>query len=675
MAAGAAAAFAPGMLKADNSTMNVPTPAPAASQVQTHLRLDLKEDVKEVHFVNTNNDPYVYTKVYFLKNADPYELRPYLIGAVGGYWDTANAYTTTSLQGRRINDNPTKVDCIKYMDGVGALIVSAEDYRFKPNGNENGMSIDEIVSILDQPKITSSSAQVFTLYFPKYQTAAELSTAINRVGLNGNTVVAGVAGTGNQWELDQGKDRVRTDSYLNALLFYTPAYSIKSFQEMLAQYDKPNPEVHVNYTIYEYDREIDSQIGNDFQAWKNGPGADLFSVAGRFTNGWDISNMNVARNYGIDNNAAKYFNFNPKWNTKYLDLLAAKSQAKVLTSGSLSIFNNKVGSVMSTIQYPTIIDGTTPTSTGITAVSTTTFTTTSTTASGLVDRNGVAITGVTNGVSINAAKYAFTQINGNGTAVTDYFYEFQLPDGAGMTNANGQGLGTDVVCMATTPFTSLTAITVGAVALQTTATTTFVTSSNFEPTAFPMQKAPTRVTSIASLGTNSTDYGFQLTIGATANGNAPVLTVCETTTTVPITMVNTNLIGFTSNGAPRTSQSRVSTVVVVSNKGEKFVVGGLDKEQVIRSANKVPYLGDIPGLGWALGNERETHKKSQIVGVFEVVPVIPETTVPANVMTQIAKDKEFIGNYGVKGEIFDENDYGFDQFLLDSDKKSFEPLP
>ena len=80
-------------------------------------------------------------------------------------------------------------------------------------------------------------------------------------------------------------------------------------------------------------------------------------------------------------------------------------------------------------------------------------------------------------------------------------------------------------------------------------------------------------------------------------------------------------------------------------------------------------------VGSALSLERENHKKSQIVGVFEVVPVLPDTMTPAAVMSQISEAKEKIDNYGVKLGPIDENDYGFDQFLLDSEKKSFDPLP
>ncbi len=140
-------------------------------------------------------------------------------------------------------------------------------------------------------------------------------------------------------------------------------------------------------------------------------------------------------------------------------------------------------------------------------------------------------------------------------------------------------------------------------------------------------------------------------------------------------MTNTNLIGFSSNGDVRTSTSNVKTKVSVNNKGEKFVIGGLNKESVVRAKSSVPYLGTIPVLGWAFTSEREIHKKSQLVAVIECIPVKPETQVPASAMAEIAADKEKISNYGVKAGPFDQNDLGFDQYLLDSDKKGIDPLP
>lgn len=130
---------------------NTPTPAPLPTQVQPRLNVQIGKETEEITFVNTNNDPFVYTKVYILKHADPYEIRPYIMSAI---------------RSRRVDTNLTKVEAVKYADGTGMLIVSAEEYRFKPV--ENGMSIDAIVTELDKPDLKSEEGRKYFLYYPKY---------------------------------------------------------------------------------------------------------------------------------------------------------------------------------------------------------------------------------------------------------------------------------------------------------------------------------------------------------------------------------------------------------------------------------------------------------------------------------------------------------------------------
>ncbi len=661
-------------LRADNPTPALDT-IPNNTTVQTQLMLDVKDNTKEVHFIQTNNDPYVYTKVYVLKHADPYELRPYIINAVGG-----DQFTNTNTA-RRVNTNATKVECIKYMDGTGMLIVSAEDYRFTEAGS--GMGLDKVIEILDQPKVTSSSRQVFTVYFPKYWTATNLATALNDVGLTKDN---------DPYELTAGKDRVRADKGLNALLIYTPGYSIKDFKKMLDLYDTPIAEAMINYTVYEVDSENDTMVGNDFQAWKNGPGSDLFAAGARYSNGWDVTNMTVARPY-VNNSSTRFINFSPKWNTKYLDFLATKSKAQVLTSGSVSIMNSKTGYVGQTTGYANIrTSSTTPASTGIVSLGYYRLTQSALnnitisgrraspdaavsdtgngatyTSSGVVplesfyirhsDRGTLAATDLGDFSVVRVETRSYTS---NGVTSTEFVYNLTLGDAGSASNnedfyfysAAGKNLGKEIKLYDAAISNG------GAIAY---------TTSDYWTAPMPIQKAANRVTNINYLGgTDGASYGFQLTM-------TPV--VSEQATVLVLNMSNTNLIGFNSDGTPRTSASDMATKIHVSNKGEKFVVGGLDKESVVRSKGSVPYLGNIPVLGWAFTSEREVHKKSQLVAVIECIPVKPDTQVPASIMSEISAAKEKISNYGVKVGPFDQNDLGFDQYLLDSEKKGIDPLP
>ena len=55
----------------------------APSNVQAQLKINVADGTKEVKVIRDNADPFVITKPYMLKNADPYAVRSYLEAAVG----------------------------------------------------------------------------------------------------------------------------------------------------------------------------------------------------------------------------------------------------------------------------------------------------------------------------------------------------------------------------------------------------------------------------------------------------------------------------------------------------------------------------------------------------------------------------------------------------------------
>jgi len=160
--------------------------------------------------------------------------------------------------------------------------------------------------------------------------------------------------------------------------------------------------------------------------------------------------------------------------------------------------------------------------------------------------------------------------------------------------------------------------------------------------------------------TNVSGYGFFLSM---------IPNVSDEMTVVDVYMNNTSLIGFDDAGNPRTAKSEVQNKFMINNKGERLVVGGIDKYAVVRSVAKVPYLGDLPILGWLLSSESEVSKKNQIVAVLDCKTVMPENSLTQEELSLISEIKEKLKKSGGL------NKYGFDQFILDEDKNSFDPLP
>ena len=294
-----------------NAGNNNPTAGYGSSTVQTQIRVDLKDTDEAVHFVRGNTDPFVITKLYELKHASPYAIRGYLLNVVKGV---------------QINQSPVQVDAVKFNDGRGVVLVSAEDYRFENNGK--GDSIDEIIAELDQPGMLYTSGKARFIYFPKVNAAANLREMVKNVGASGNDV-----------EFTHGVDNLIVDGGLNALFVAAPFWSWNAIKEQLEQYDKPMPEIRLSYQLLEISTENDDKLGVDFQSWKNNDGVDFFSAGGRYRNNWATTFAGGIN--GSHSSRTDFFNFNPKWNTKYFDFLTSTGRAKVVTQGVITAKNRR----------------------------------------------------------------------------------------------------------------------------------------------------------------------------------------------------------------------------------------------------------------------------------------------------------------------------------------------
>ena len=493
-----------------------------STRVEAQLIVPVKEDTQVVHFIRDNNDPRVVTKTYFIQCADPYEIRDYLrqmvqskrVGNTSPQQNypsntsNPNVSTVSSIEltepvNAQLGYNPvsqlgsnTAVECLKYADGTGLLIVSAEEYRF--HDHENGMGIDSLVDMLDNPDMgpLNYGYQMY-FYLPKFVPARNLMPMIENVGMNINDVT----------ELWQGMDIVAYDPDLNWLIFDVCNYSCENIAHLLSLYDVPIPQVRLKIKVYQVYDENDDKIGIDFQNWKNNMGADFFSVGGRYRNNWaaayDLGGL--GKNFGSERTS--YFNFNPKWNTRYLDFLASRGNAKIAYTGELCIRNN------------------------------------------------------------TSAQFART---------TQIFYSDDSQPVPGSTSSPNMGVGAYELLSA-------------------------ITGQTIDPAKdIPVAKGNQQIT------TQSSGYGFTLTVNnASVNLNE---------TRFDITLQNTSLIGFESSGAPRISSGNtVSQVVSLPYGKDSFVIGGLHKQEVVHSETGIPWLCEIPWIGYLFSTQSESVKHSELI--------------------------------------------------------------
>ncbi len=503
----------PGTLRQNNSEN---TKGYGNSTVQTQLKLDVKDSVNAIHFIRDNTDPYVLTKAYVLKNAEPYALRGYLLAVV---------------KGTQITDSPVQVEALKFNDGTGLLLVSAEDYRFRNAGK--GESIDRIIERLDQPGIGFSSGRPKFIYFPKVNAAANLREMVKNVGANGNDV-----------EFVGGIDVLLVDGQLNALVVAAPFWSWKHIQEMIVQYDKPMPEVRISYKLVEIYAENDDKIGVDFQSWKNNDGADLFSAGGRYRSNWASTFAGGVNTSG--SSRTDFFNFNPKWNSKYLDFLAASGKAKIVTHGVL-LAKNRAASTLR------------------------------------VD-SGLFYDDVSKTIPPDTVN---DKIPENKEKVPGPGGEWQIENGKEQITKVKDG------------------------------------------------------------------FRFELNLN-------PVVTAKSTTLELAVSGVS--LIGWNSDGTPRLSRSAFNTEIQVGNSGKDFVVGGIQKVSVVRGVAGLPFVKDLPGIGWLFSTETESTKRSQLVLIARAEYALPFDAVNTEIKTDIGKIVDDV-NAGVASPT---NNIGFQQLLLDA---------
>lgn len=119
--------------------------------------------------------------------------------------------------------------------------------------------------------------------------------------------------------------------------------------------------------------------------------------------------------------------------------------------------------------------------------------------------------------------------------------------------------------------------------------------------------------------------------------------------------------GYTPSGNPILGVRSVSDYVRLVD-GQPFVLGGVERETIVRRKNGFPVLHKLPVIGWLFGNEVNAKRDTRIV-----VIVTPQFDVKAE--SDLAMPVEMATIRALaEGEIpleIPENPFGFDQWLMD----------
>jgi len=91
-----------------------------------------------------------------------------------------------------------------------------------------------------------------------------------------------------------------------------------------------------------------------------------------------------------------------------------------------------------------------------------------------------------------------------------------------------------------------------------------------------------------------------------------------------------------ANGQPNTSKKQIDTTAIVNN-GENVILGGLVKNKISSTKDKVPFFGDIPLLGTLFRNTTSLNDKINLVVIITpyIVPKSKDLTYIRNQLAQL----------------------------------------
>ena len=620
----------PGIPRAKN---NQTTGGYAPSNVQAQLKIDVKDGTKEVNVIRDNNDPYVITKPYTLKNADPYAVRSYLEAAVGA---------------KSVNDSPAQVMAVKYQDGTGVILVSAEEYRFKDS--KEGRGIDSIVTALDRKGLTYLPEADTHIYFPRISRASNLRDMLQKVGSS---------------ELDPefavSPGAILVDAELNALLVKAPDWEWNEMREMLKHYDRPIPEIRIYYRVLEIYAENDDRIGVDFQSWKNNDGVDLFSTGMVVRRNWGTFFTSGIQDTGY--NKTSYWNFNPKWNSRYLDLMTSIGKAKCLAQGEIVAQNRKTSvlQVCSGFFYDRTYykDGATSIAEG-----TKEFVYTD------INPDTILRESITKIMPVNSLKDTYDDMNltvpmGGGVNVP--LSRFIAPAGytlrmMGTQTTTNTYYEAAAKAMGDNSYTSpISKYLTGYVDKDGVATPGAYYNIDWNTrTAKWANKdaAPGIIHGWLQYPMVVNGFQFDLKVTPIVTGNAAQL---------KFDLAGISLLGWNADGSARRSVSKTATTVQIGQQAQEFVIGGLRKSESVRSTTGLPFFKDLPVIGRALSTESESLKQSQLVVIAHVQYSNPDDGMGAQVRENLGKIIKNV-NKGMNSKV---GNMFFQQYFLDDDRSQY----
>ncbi|MCX7048785.1 MAG: hypothetical protein NTX50_25270, partial [Candidatus Sumerlaeota bacterium] len=397
----------------------------------------------------------------------------------------------------------------------------------------------------------------------------------------------------------------------------------RGFQEV----DIPPSVLSLDVAIYEVDAQNDLAIGFDYESWKNGPGRALFEAIF-----WDFSGSQREQYFPgavpMDGERwGRYYSHDVTLTTAYIDFLQSRGKAKLRTKATLVA------------------------------------------KSGTAARVSAVDDVVAFNVKTTSRQSQHVQA-GRTLPLADVYNYYHR------TNAIHPSLGSLLEKQYGTPSLMTSAQVVAFLA-------GFMTNTAKLDSA-TVAKAQAELTAKAAAGPltqeqiNATLVATQSSIATYADRSIKYENVDEVGVAVSVLPVVglesaelalaidvTEVTGLTPSGAPIIDHRAFNSQFEVKD-GQPIVMSGIKKSAKVMNKNGIPYLSDIPLLGYAFGRKVDTKRQADVV-----VVLTPKFRTHSMKDTEPAEEVKVAGQLA-KGEYKIEipcTSFGFDQWLLDKEAR------
>lgn len=498
---------------------------------------------------------------YSFNNVNPFAVRRFLNRAIES--EDGGLFTFVSPEGNS-----------------GRILAMIPEYQIP--------ALDKLVAATDRADLTSSSGTMRAYVQLKHR-RADLSDIdfLNNFGIY----------------LTVNGDEIIIDPEQNAVFIEdAPSGTEWLLAALEEELDLPTPQVLASVNVYEVDGTNNARLGNDYIAWKNGPGQNLFAFGAFWEDGetdvfngpFNSSTGKVAPTVNGDFDAEGYnFAFNFEHSSAFFDFLVQEGQAEVLTKAKLAALNTRTARITAGDQLlyyavqTTDVNGvrSSPFSANDhrTLLGTgNQFVTVTDPGNPLFQNNTINLSGaLSNAANVNASNdirdndidnSARNNINGDDNDQDNDFDNDQELD-------NDLFFDNDV-------------------------------SSAQELAQAALIFGDTGASSSQELVPVEADLEMQITPVIYENG-------VEVDVVGDLDTYN----GYDDSGFPRINNRAFSTQVRMG-EGQEIVLGGIARTETTRAANKPPALGSLPVIGFLFGQENTRRRESTVVMTLAIDQIV-----------------------------------------------------